>query len=303
MTEPTSETRCGYVALLGRPNVGKSTLLNRVLEQKLSITSPKPQTTRHTILGIKTLADTQIVYVDTPGLHLNARKAMNRYMNRAAGNVLAFVDVVVFLVEALRWTEEDQAVLERLTGYAGPVILAVNKVDRVKDKAKLLPFLAELGGKREFAAVVPLSATRGTNAGALEAEVAKRLPAAEFMFSEDEITTASRRFLAAELVREKLMRLLDEEVPYALTVEIERFEVEGSLLRIQAVIWVERKGQKAIVIGDKGATLKEVGRQARIDMEKLFDAKVFLQTWVKVREGWSDDERALRSLGFDDGNE
>lgn len=312
MTEPTEptatpdrtadapNTRAGYVALLGRPNVGKSTLLNRLLAFKLSITSPKPQTTRHTILGIQTLDDTQIVYVDTPGLHLNGRKAMNRYMNRAAGNVLGYVDAVVFVIEALRWTDEDAAVLERLADYAGPVLLAVNKVDRVTDKPKLLPFLQQMAEKRAFAAVVPLSAHKGTNAAALETEIAKQLPANPFFFDEDQITTASKRFLAAELVREKLTRVLSDELPYALTVEIEKFEVEGRLHRISAVIWVERKGQKAIVIGDKGGTLKEAGRLARLDMEEMFDAKVHLETWVKVREGWSDDEKALRSLGFDE---
>ncbi|PWV63368.1 GTPase Era [Plasticicumulans acidivorans] len=304
-TPPVSgqSTRAGYVALLGRPNVGKSTLLNRLLAFKLSITSPKPQTTRHTILGIQTLEHTQIVYVDTPGLHLGGKKAMNRYMNRAAGNVLGFVDVVVFLVEALRWTDEDEAVLQRLEGYTGPVVLAVNKVDRIKDKAQLLPFLQQMAGKRTFAAVLPISAQKGTNAAELETELAGLLPEHEFFFDEDQITTASKRFLAAELIREKLTRVLDAELPYALTVEIEKFEVEGRLNRINAVIWVERKGQKAIVIGDKGSILREAGRLARIDMEKIFDAKVYLETWVKVREGWSDDERALRSLGFQESDD
>lgn len=296
----TPNTRAGYVALLGRPNVGKSTLLNRLLEQKISITSPKPQTTRHTILGIKTLPGVQLVYVDTPGLHLGGKTAMNRYMNRAAGHVLGYVDVVVFVVEALRWTEEDEAVLGRLADYAGPVVLAVNKVDRVTDKPRLLPFIQDLAGRRPFTAVVPLSAAKGDNTAALEEEVARLLPSGPFFFSEDQVTTASSRFIAAELVREKLTRVLDAELPYALTVEIEQFEAEGRLLRIGAVIWVERKGQKAIVIGDKGTVLREAGRLARLDMERIFDAKVFLQTWVKVREGWSDDERALRSLGFQD---
>lgn len=292
--------RAGYVALLGRPNVGKSTLLNRLLDQKISITSPKPQTTRHTILGINTLADTQIVYVDTPGLHLHARRAMNRYMNRVAGSVIAYVDVVVFLIAALRWTEEDEEVLRRLTEFSGPVILAINKIDRLSDKSRLLPFIQEMSRRREFVEVVPISAVKGDNLGSLEQIIAGLLPESEFLFPEDQVTTASQRFIAAELIREKLTRLLREELPYSLTVEIERFAEEGRLLRISAVIWVERKGQKSIVIGEKGANLKEMGRQAREDMEKIFDRKVFLQTWVKVREGWSDDERALRSLGFDE---
>lgn len=290
--------RAGYVALLGRPNVGKSTLLNCLLAQKISITSPKPQTTRHTILGIQTLPDTQIVYVDTPGLHLNARRAMNRYLNRAAGSVLAYVHVVVFLIEALRWSEEDDAVLKRLAAFEGPVILAVNKVDRIAEKARLLPFLQEQGGKRVFAELVPISALKADNVTVLERLIADLLPESDFLFPEDQVTTVSQRFIAAELIREKLTRYLREELPYALTVDIETFAEQQSLLRIGAVIWVERQGQKRIVIGEKGSTLKEVGRQARTDMEKIFGCKVFLETWVKVREGWSDDERALRSFGY-----
>lgn len=292
--------RVGYAALLGRPNVGKSTLLNRLIGQKLSITAPKPQTTRHVILGIQTLPDAQIVYVDTPGLHRRGQRALNRHLNRAAASVLGYVDVVVWLVEALRWTEEDEDVLQRLTGFAGPVVLAVNKVDRIADKSRLLPFLRDLATKRPFNEVVPLAAIDGDNVAALEQVIARLLPVGDLLFPTEQITTASERFLAAELIREKLTRLLREELPYALTVEIERFADEGRLARIHAVIWVERETQKGIVIGEKGATLREVGRQAREDMERLFDRKVFLQTWVKVREGWSDDERALRSLGYAD---
>jgi len=295
-----SPARAGYVALLGRPNVGKSTLLNRLIGQKLSITAPKPQTTRHVILGIKTLSEAQIVYVDTPGLHRQARRAMNRYLNRAAASVLAYVDVVIFLIEALRWTEEDQDVLTRLAEFAGPVILAVNKVDRIGDKSRLLPFLAARARERDFTAVVPLAGLTGDNVAALEQLISGLLPVGDFLFPEDQITTASERFLAAELIREKLTRLLREELPYALTVEIERFIEEGRLLRIGAIIWVERETQKGIVIGQNGATLREVGRQSRQAMEQLFDRKVFLETWVKVREGWSDDEQALRSLGYAD---
>ena len=296
----TMSTHAGYVALLGRPNVGKSTLLNRLIAHKISITSPKPQTTRHTILGIRTLENTQIVYVDTPGLHLNARRAMNRYMNRAAAGVLAYVDGVVMLIEALRWTGEDEAVLQRVQAFAGPVILAVNKVDRVVAKAQLLPFLEALSGKRDFAGIVPLSARTGVNVDTLERLIAGLLPEGEFLFAPDQITTASERFLAAELIREKLTRQLNQELPYALTVEIETFKEEGQVLHIGAIIWVERPGQKRIVIGEQGAVLKEVGRQARQDMERLLQRKVFLETWVKVREGWSDDDRALRSLGYQD---
>ncbi len=295
-----SVTRAGYVALLGRPNVGKSTLLNHLLAQKISITSPKPQTTRHSILGISTLADAQLVYVDTPGLHPDGRRAMNRYMNRVAGGVIAYVDVAVLVVEALRWTDEDQAVLERLVPFPGPVVLVVNKVDRVTDKARLLPYLQEAAKRRSFVQVFPVSALKGDNLKALEHHLAGLLPESDALFPEDQVTTASQRFLAAELIREQLTRGLHDELPYALTVEIEQFEDEGRLLRIGAVIWVERKGQKAIVIGEGGATLKEMGRQARVAMEAVFERKIFLQTWVKVRSGWADDERALKSLGYDE---
>lgn len=290
--------RSGYVALLGRPNVGKSTLLNRLLAQKISITAPKPQTTRHAILGIKTLPDTQIVYVDTPGLHRHARRAMNRYLNRAASSVLSYVDVVVLMMAAPRWTDEDEEALRRLADYPGPVLLAVNKVDLVADKTRLLPLLQTLSGKRRFAEIIPISAQAGTNLAALETAIAALLPEAEFLFPEDQVTTASERFLAAELIREKLTRYLRQELPYALTVDIERFQDTDHRLHIDAVIWVERPGQKGIIIGNQGAVLKTIGRQAREDMEKIFDRRVYLRTWVKVREGWSDDERALRSLGY-----
>lgn len=296
----TNSTHAGYAALLGRPNVGKSTLLNRLIGQKLSITAPKPQTTRHVILGIQTLPEAQIVYVDTPGLHRQGRRAMNRYLNRAAASVLGYVDVAVLLIEALRWTEEDGDVLQRLATFSGPVVLAVNKTDRIADKTRLLPFLQEMAGRRAFVEVVPLSALKGDNVAALEQVIAGLLPVGDFLFPADQITTVSERFLAAELIREKLTRLLRDELPYALTVEIERFAEEERLTRIHAAIWVERASQKGIVIGEKGATLREVGRQARQDLERLLGRPVFLETWVKVREGWSDDERALRSLGYAD---
>ena len=294
----TISTRAGYIALLGRPNVGKSTLLNQLLEQKISITSPKPQTTRHTLLGIKTLTNTQIVYVDTPGLHSNAKRAINRYMNRAADSALGYVDVVVFLIEALRWTEEDSDVLKRLQAFAGKIILAINKIDKLTDKAALLPFIETVQAHATFADIIPISALRQENVATLEQAVAVHLPQSPFLYDADQATTASQRFIAAELVREKLTRLLHDELPYALTVEIENFIEEKKLLRIGAVIWVERAGQKAIVIGRKGQILKQVGQQARQDMEKIFQQKVFLQTWVKVRDGWSDDERALQRFGY-----
>lgn len=299
MTQQNS-FRCGYVALVGRPNVGKSTLMNHLIGQKISITSNKPQTTRHRILGIKTEADFQAVYVDTPGLHLNARKAVNRYMNRAAKSTLHDVDVIIFVVEAERWTDEDESVLQQLRNVEVPVILAVNKIDKFKEKEALLPLLQRLSSKMDFAAVVPVSALKKNNLVEMEKVVAAHLPEAEAFYPEEQITDRSERFLAAEIVREKLMRALGQELPYALTVEIEQFKEEDGMLNIAAVIWIERASQKPIVIGKGGSVLKKVGQLARTDMERLFDGKVFLQLWVKVKEGWSDDERALISLGYTD---
>jgi GTPase len=292
--------RCGYVALVGRPNVGKSTLLNGLLGQKISITSHRPQTTRHRILGIKTLEQAQIVYVDTPGMHATGGKALNRVINRAAADTLHAVDVVAFVVEGVRWSDEDQWILDKLKSVEVPVILVVNKVDQLEDKARLLPQLQKLAGLHPFAEVVPLSALKRDNLDSFEQSVIRHLPEAPPLYPEDQITDRSERFLAAELVREKLFRKLGQEVPYGLTVEIERFEMEGNLRRIHALIWVGRDSHKAIVIGKGGALLKEVGAEARRDMERLFDGKVFLQLWVKVKEGWADDERALRSLGYGD---
>lgn len=297
---PETKFHCGYVAIVGRPNVGKSTLLNRILGQKISITAPKPQTTRHRIVGIKTSEQVQAIYVDTPGLHRSRERAMNRYLNRTASSSMDQVDVIVFVVDAARWTSEDDMVLERVRQTGFPVILAVNKVDEVADKEALLPLLQTLGGKMSFASVLPISARKGVNIDALESEVEKLLPVAEACFPEDQVTDRSERFLAAEIIREKLMRQLGAEVPYSLTVEIEKFVQEGGLIHICGLIWVERDGQKAIVIGKKGEQLKRVGQKAREDMEKMFDSKVFLELWVKVKSGWSDDERALRSLGYDE---
>lgn len=295
----TREFRCGYAAIVGRPNVGKSTLLNRILGQKISITSRRPQTTRHRILGIKTSDSAQAIYVDTPGLHHADGKAMNRYMNKAAASTLGEVDVVVFVVAGLDWTKTDQWVCDRLPTDTTPVILVVNKVDQV-EKPELLAHLQTLAQKRKFTAIVPLSARSGENVERLEQEVERHLPVGEPYFPSDQITDRSTRFLAAEIIREKLMRRLGQEVPYALTVEIESFKTEGNLVRIHAVIWVEREGQKAIVIGKGGEGLKQIGAQARIDIERMLEQKVFLELWVKVKEGWSADERALRSLGYTD---
>lgn len=291
--------RCGYVALVGRPNVGKSTLLNRLIGEKVAIVSHKPQTTRHRVLGIHHRPDAQVVYVDTPGIHGRGSRPMNRYLNRAAAEALAQVDAVVFVVEGLRWTDDDDLVLRRLAEVRAPVLLAVNKVDELGDKTRLLPHLEMLAKKREFAEVVPLSARKGSNVDSLENALVKLLPESEPIYPEDQLTDRSERFMAAELVREQIMRFLGQEVPYATTVEVEAFEDAEDLARISAVIWVERAGQKAIVIGKQGALLKRIGQAARLEMEKMFGRRVYLQLWVKVREGWSDDEQALRSLGYE----
>ncbi|MGX5726395.1 GTPase Era [Metapseudomonas otitidis] len=293
-------SRCGYVAIVGRPNVGKSTLLNHILGQKLAITSRKPQTTRHTMLGIKTEGTVQAVYVDTPGLHKNNEKALNRYMNKSAAAALKDVDVVVFVVDRTRWTDEDQMVLERVQYVQGPVIIAVNKTDRLEEKSELLPHLTWLQEQLPKAEIVPISAQHGHNLDALERLVADNLPENEHFFPEDQITDRSSRFLAAELVREKIMRQLGAELPYQITVEIEEFKHDGRTLHIHALILVERDGQKKIIIGDGGERIKRIGQDARKDMEVMFDSKVMLNLWVKVKGGWSDDERALRSLGYND---
>jgi len=295
-----SVTRCGYVAIVGRPNVGKSTLLNHILGQKISITSRKPQTTRNNVVGIKTEGDVQIMFVDTPGMHLNQQKAINRYMNRAASTAVKDVDVVVFVVDRFIWTEEDEAVAEKLQYINSPIILAVNKVDQVEDKESLLPHLEALSKKLKVAEIIPLSALRNTNLDRLEQLIIERLPEGQHMYPEDQITDRSSRFMAAEIVREKITRQLGDELPYEMAVEIEEFKQEGNLLNISALILVERDGQKRILIGDKGERIKLIGTEARKDMEKLFDMKIMLKLWVKVKSGWSDDERALRSLGYND---
>ncbi|MEM6580145.1 MAG: GTPase Era [Pseudomonadota bacterium] len=292
--------RCGYVAIVGRPNVGKSTLLNHLLGQKISITSRKPQTTRQRLLGIKTEANHQIIFVDTPGLHKGAEKALNQYMNRAATAAIRDVDLAVMVVDRTAWTDEDEMVLSQVEQARVPCVLVVNKVDLLSDKNALLPHLEELSKKSDFAAILPVSALRRHNIEALEQEILSRLPSSEHFFPEEQITDRSQRFLAAEIVREKIMRQLGDEVPYAISVEIEEFELEDQVLHISALIFVERKGQKRILVGEGGSRLRSIGTEARKDMELLFDYQVMLRLWVKVRSGWSDDERALRSLGYDD---
>ncbi len=300
----TQAYRAGHVAVLGRPNVGKSTLVNALVGAKVSIVSPRPQTTRHRLLGIATFPDAQLLLVDTPGIHREQGKAtasaMHRWMNRAARGALEGVDVAVLVIRAGQWDDADSFAYEALRTAGLPVVLVVNQIDRIRDKTTLLPYLAKITEGREFVGVHPISALKRNGLEALVKTVSGFLPEQPALYAEDEITDKSQRFLAGEMVREQLMRQLGEELPYATTVEIESFVVEGSMLRIGAVIWVERDGQKAIVIGKGGERLRDIGSKARMQMEKLFGAKVFLQTWVRVREGWSDDEAALRTFGYHD---
>lgn len=296
--DPT-DTYCGMVAIVGRPNVGKSTLLNRLLGQKVSITSRKPQTTRHRILGIDSQDNRQTVYVDTPGLHSEEKRAINRLMNRAASSSLAEVGLVLFLVEGTRWTEDDEMILNKIKESGIECWLLVNKADNVKDKTELMAHLQWLNQQHSFTHLMPVSAKLGRNVDELRSLVNASLPASEFYFPEDYITDRSSRFMAAEIIREKLMRYTGDELPYSLTVEIEQFKLtDNGVYRINGLILVERESQKRMIIGKKGSHLKTIGAEARKDMEKLFDNKVFLELWVKVKSGWADDERALRSLGY-----
>lgn len=301
ITRPENpDSRCGFVAIVGRPNVGKSTLLNHILGQKLSITSRKPQTTRHQVLGIKTEGPVQAIYVDTPGMHEEEPRAINRYMNRAATSALVDVDVVVFVVDQTNWTTADEMVLQKLSSLTCPVILAINKVDKLENRNALLPHLDMLSRKRDFAEVIPLSALRGQNLEPLEEAVGRFLPQSVHFYPDDQVTDKSERFMASEMVREKITRQLGAELPYSVAVEIEEFRRDGKTLHISALILVEREGQKKIVIGDKGERLRRIGQESRIDMERLFDSKVMLRLWVKVKRGWADSERALKSLGMND---
>jgi len=289
----------GMVAVVGRPNVGKSSLVNALVGHKVSIVAPKPQTTRHRIQGVLHAEQGQIVFIDTPGLHRKATRALNRFMNEAAIAALADVDVVLFVVEAGRWTDEDDAVIERLHGIATPVGLIINKVDKIADKGELLPAIEMLSARREFAFIVPLSATKRENLDPLVAELFKRVPDGPPLYPEGQVVGHDLAFTVSETVREKLMRSLAQELPYSLTVETEKLERDGALLRVSAVIWVEREGQKKIVIGEGGAMLKNVGTAARRELEFLTGGKVFLKLWVRVRENWSDDPAALRRFGYE----
>lgn len=298
-TESDNEPfRTGFIAIVGRPNVGKSTLLNQLIGQKISIVSRKAQTTRHRVTGIRTDEHAQFIFVDTPGFQTRHRNALNRTMNRSVTQALADVDAVFFVIEAGRFGDNDRKVLELLPDDA-QVLLIINKIDRLNDKARLLPFIQQMSELRDFAAIVPLSAERGKNVDSLVSAAQKLLPEGAPVFEEDDITDRSERFLASEFLREKLFRLLGDELPYGIAVEIEKFETEGNLRRIFAAIVVDRDSHKGMVIGKGGEQLKRISSEARVELEKLFDGRVYLEVWVKVKSGWADDERALKSLGYE----
>lgn len=294
-----NETYCGFVALIGQPNVGKSTLLNQLLGKKLSITSKKPQTTRHRILGIKTIQEVQIVYLDTPGLHSHTKRAINRIMNRAAKSTFHDVDVIVFVVEALQWNRQDAWILSMLKDISTPIILAINKIDQLVDRTQLLPFIEKINQQAHFVKVIPLSAKKAVQVDQLEKEIIACLPQDRHYFPPEQFTDRSDRFILAEIIREKLTRLLGQELPYSLTVMVEAQQEEENIVRVSATIYVEKPGQKAIIIGKRGEKLKQIGQKARLDMESFFSKKVYLQLWVKVKGGWADDERALKSFGYE----
>ena len=300
MTKTTQH--CGFVAIVGRPNVGKSTLLNQLLGQKVSITSRKAQTTRHRIVGIDTQDNDQVIYIDTPGLHIEEKRAINRLMNRAASSSIGDVELVIFVVEGTHWNDDDEMVANKLKDCKCPVLLVINKIDNVIDKTQLLPHIQEISQKVNFLDVVPISAEKGDGVDIIRKIVKTHLPEGEHHFPEDYITDRSQRFMASEIIREKLMRFLGDELPYSVTVEIEQFKVDerNGMYRINGLILVERDGQKKMVIGNKGEKIKKIGIEARKDMQTFFDNKVHLELWVKVKAGWADDERALRSLGYSD---
>ncbi|SFA90808.1 GTP-binding protein Era [Collimonas sp. OK607] len=297
-TNAATDFRCGYIAIVGRPNVGKSTLMNELIGAKVSITSRKAQTTRHRITGIQTVADTQFVYVDTPGFQTRHSNALNKTLNRTVTTTLTAADVILYIIEAGTFGPADQQVMALLPANV-PCILVINKSDRVKDKAVLLPFAQKIAAMRDFAAVVPVSAKLRFQLDNLQGEIRKYLPANPPMFSEDDITDRSEKFLAAEIVREKVFRFVGDELPYTSTVLIEKFELEGNLRRVFAAILVERDTHKSMVIGQKGARLKDISTQARLDMERLFGGPVYLEIWVKVKSGWADNEAGLRAYGYE----
>jgi len=297
--EAAIDFRCGYATIIGRPNVGKSTLLNRVVGQKLSITSRKPQTTQRRLLGIKTDNEYQVLYIDTPGMQSKYKDAINLYMRREISSALSYVDVLIFMVEALKWTKADEEILGTIAGVKAPVLLLINKIDKIKDRKQLLPYILALSERREFTEILPVSASKNINVDKLEHLIKSLLPLAPAEFPEDQITDRSERFFIAEFIREKLIRKLGRELPYRITVTIENFSYDKQIAAIDAIIWVVGASQKSIVIGKDGSVLKSVGEQARKDMEKLLDCKVFLRTWVKVKKNWTDDQTLLKQFGFE----
>ena len=299
INEEGDDFRCGYATIIGRPNVGKSTFLNRIIGQKLSITSRKPQTTQRRLLGIKTDENHQIIYIDTPGMQSKYNDAMNRYMRREIKSALTDIDVLVFVVESLKWTEADEEILETFVDSKIPVLLLINKIDLTRDRTRLLPFIQKLSERKDFADIIPVSAKKGVNIKEVEDAIKSLLPHAPAVFPEDQITDRSERFIAAEFIREKLIGKLGKELPYRITVVIEKFSRDDHGLAIHAIIWVESAGQKSIVIGKDGGILKSVGEQARKDMQILFDDKVYLRTWVKVKKNWADDQGLMKELGFE----
>ncbi len=290
---------CGYVSIIGRPNVGKSTLLNNLIGQKISITSRKPQTTRRHIIGVNTDDNYQIIYIDTPGMQDSPANAINRYMNKEASNAIAGIDLLIYMVEALKWTALDEHVLKLIKDQTVPIILVVNKIDKVKDKEPILPYLKELSEKMNFKEIIPISALSRNSLRPLEQCIKGLLAEGPFQYPDDQVTDQPQRFFAAEFIREKLIKRLGDELPYSLTVTIDSFVEKEKIIHIDAIIWVATQGQKAIVIGQQGEGLKVVGSQARRDMERMFDCKVFLRTWVKVKDKWMDNELAIKQLGFD----
>ncbi|NKB37008.1 MAG: GTPase Era [Gammaproteobacteria bacterium] len=296
---PGNDFRCGYAAIIGRPNVGKSTLINVLIGQKISITSRKPQTTQRRLLGIKSRERYQIIYVDTPGMQSRYQDAINHYMRKEISSALVDVDVLLLMVEALKWTDADDEILDAISHVEVPVIALINKIDKVKDRKKLLPYIKTLSERKNFTEILPVSASKKTGLDKAEQLLASLLPEGPAEFSEDQLTDRSERFIVAEFIREKLIKRLGKELPYRVTVTIEKFTRDLRGAEIDAIIWVESDSQKSIVIGKDGSVLKKIGEQARLEMQYLLNCPVFLRTWVKVKKNWSDDQLLMKQLGFD----
>ncbi len=298
VADHTIDTYCGYIAIIGKPNVGKSTLLNHLIGQKISITSRKPQTTRHQLLGIKTQGDKQAIFVDTPGLNQNNKKAIHRSMNRAASSTILDVDIILFVIDKDRWTEHDTWVMQQLKPARCPIILIVNKIDQMHDKQQLLPYLKRIQSQFTFAEMIPSSALTGLNLDRIEEVIYQYLPLGVHLFPPDQLTDRSERFMVSEWIREKITRQMGAEVPYQIAVAIESFNDDGKTIHIDALIFVEREGQKRMIIGSKGERLKKIGCDARLDMETMLQRNVMLKLWVKVKKGWTNDEKTITQLGY-----